>query len=201
MESSLLTHADLRAGAFAFAVAYTVARLVDGDEPVDVAALLPDAVRGVESAWTLPREPLWERDQGSPHAVSETLRSVFHAFPPAARGRLDSDALRTRIVSEARPHLPKRAATSANSPFVLLGGMHGLSLALLSPKAPQAVLDEIASFGGADAPAVGALAGSVLGARHGEAWIGNVPDRVSAWAESVARGRRPEDLHGFCDAT
>ena len=201
MESSLVTHADLRAAAFAFAVAYAVARLVDGDDAVDVAALLPDAVRGVEAAWTLPRQPIWERDQGSPHAVSEAIRAIFHAFPPNARLELDTDALRARIVAQARSHLPSGAATCTNSPFVLLGGMHALSLGLLSPQSPSTVLDEISSFGGVDAPAACAIAGAVLGSRYGASWVGSVPDRVGKWAEAIACGQRLEDLHAFCAAT
>ena len=200
LESSLVTHADLRAGVFAFAVAYAVARLVDGDEPVDVVAVLPDAVRGVEESWTLPRQPLWERDHGAPHAVSETMREVFHAFPPKERAVLDPAQLRARVVLQARPHMAKHGIAHPNGPFVLLGGMHALSMALLSPLAPGAVLDEIAAQGGGEAALVGAIAGTILGARYGTDWVGDVPDRVRRWADAIARGVRAEDRDEFVRA-
>ncbi|MFW5740212.1 MAG: ADP-ribosylglycohydrolase family protein [Myxococcota bacterium] len=198
MQSTLVTHADLRAGALAFAVAYAVARLVDGDEAVDVVGLLPDAVRGAEDAWSLPRQPLWERDQGAPHAVSEALRGVFHAFPTATRNRLDLATLRAQVARHARPHLPDGASTHANGPFVLLGGVHGLAIALLTIRSPHDVLASIRAQGGPDASAVAAIAGTVLGARYGDTWIGAVPARVARWAEGIAGGVCTEDRDTFC---
>jgi ADP-ribosylglycohydrolase len=190
MESSLVTHADLRAGVFAFAVAYSVARLVDGDALADVVTVLPAAVRGVEDSWTLPRHPNWERDQGAPHAVSDAMREIFHAFPQDRRHALRPEDLRDRVCLHALPHVPKKshAPLHVNSPFVLLGGLHALSMALLCSAEPKVILSEIAAQGGKSLGLVGAIAGTVLGARHGTGWVSDVPERVEKWAEAVARG-------------
>jgi len=197
MESSLLTHADLRAGAFAFAVAYSVGRLVDGEDPRDVASMLPLAVQGVEESWTMPRHPTWERETGAPHAVSGSLRSTFRSFPPNPRPAWTPEALREHVCQEARGHLPKHADTHPNGWFVLLGGLHALTMGLAAPWSPRDTLCAVIDAGGPAASMAAAIAGTLLGARHGSDWIGPVPARVSRWAYAIASGQPAEDRDAF----
>ncbi len=195
IESTLVTHADLRAAVFAFAVAYAVARLVEGKHGDEVIAVLPDVVRGVEDSWTLPRHCLWERDHGAPHVVSEALREVFSAYPPGSRRGIQAESLRSRVCLAARPHLTRGEAIKPNGAFVLCGGLHGLAAALLS-ESPEHVLEEISKQGG-EAELVGAIAGTVLGAKHGDEWIGSVPGRVVRWADALAAGSGAETRDEF----
>jgi ADP-ribosyl-[dinitrogen reductase] hydrolase len=200
-ESSLLTHADLRAAAFAFAVAYAVARLVDGDELVDVVTVLPSAVRGVEDSWAPPRHPAWERDQGQPHAVSDTMRDVFHSFPADRRGALPAEHIRDAVCVHALTRFSKQVSAHPNGSLVLLGGMHALAMALLSPEPAPSVLAQIAAQGGKDAGLVGAIAGTLLGARYGTRWRVVVPERVEQWADAIARGEALEGRDAFVGGT
>ncbi len=199
-ESSLVTHADLRAASFAFAVAYAVSRLVDGDAVGDVVAVLPSAVRGVEESWTLPRHAAWERDQGQPHAVSDTMRDVFHAFPADSRSGLQAEHIRDAVCVHALTRFRKQVPAHPNGSLVLLGGMHALAMALLSPDPPPAVLAQIAAQGGKDAGLVGAIAGTLLGSRYGAQWRAVAQERVERWADAIARGEALEGRDAFVGA-
>lgn len=57
-----------------------------------------------------------------------------------------------------------------NQGFSALGGIHGLTMALLPDIHPQQVLSEIVVLG-YDVDTVGAICGTVLGARFGTSWI------------------------------
>ena len=194
MESSLVTHGDVRAGALAFAVAYAVARFVGGDEPSDVAMLLPEAVRAVEDGWLNGREK-WRIDRTGGHQVSESLRTLIGAF--RGSGDVPLPALRQRVSELARPHL--RGGTGKAHPnqgFALLGGLHGLLVGLLAPGEPRALLAEIVRQG-YDTDTVAAIAGTVLGARHGDRWIPTErlldEARLQRWADAVAKGDAPAE--------
>ena len=73
MESSLTTHADVRAGALASAVAIASASLINGTSIGAIRAALPDAVRDVEEEWGCSSED-WVLERSRLHVVCESER-------------------------------------------------------------------------------------------------------------------------------
>jgi ADP-ribosyl-[dinitrogen reductase] hydrolase len=194
-ESSLVTHGDIRAGAFSYAIAATVAALLDGQPLAEIRNSLPNTVARQERGW-LNGRPDWNIDRRAGSLISRTL-AEFLAIDDA-----DPERIRRRICDLARPHLsdlfPK---VHPNEAFVLLGGLHALALALLPDVDPQAVLTDIVQLG-EDADTVAAIAGSLLGARFGTAWIPRhrLLDReaLEGYAESLVARQGPlEDRAAF----
>ncbi|MBL8794651.1 MAG: ADP-ribosylglycohydrolase family protein [Planctomycetia bacterium] len=194
-ESSLVTHGDIRAGAFSYAIAAAVAALL-ADEPVaKIRQTLPTMVAKHERAW-LNGRPEWAIDRNAGPLVSRVLAEFF------ATDDSDVERVRQRLCQLARPHLgdlyPK---VHPNEAFVLLGGLHALALALLPEVEPQALLADIVRQG-EDADTVAAIAGSLLGARCGTGWIprDRLLDRASLerYADAlVTRHGHPEERDTF----
>ena len=200
VESSLCTHGDIRAAAFAFAVAHAAARFVMGHSVPEIRAALPGTVAAVEEEW-LQGHAEWTIDRTAGHLVSRCLEEFF-------RDEWEGpEQIRTRIGELARPHLAKgftRAHPSQG--FVLLGGLHGLAMALTEQDDPAGILAEIVRQG-FDTDTVAAIAGGLLGARFGIEWVPlqrlRDRERLERYADAlVERGAPPEDLDTFvkCEA-
>jgi ADP-ribosylglycohydrolase len=185
MESSLMTHADIRTAATAFAIARAVAGFTRGSSPGEVRARLPQAVAEAEREWLDGRRE-WTIDRSAGQAVSTALEALLGEL---AR---DKDGIRKQVSELARPHLaPGFTKAHPNQGFVLLGGLHGLAMALVPDAQPAEVLSDIVRQG-YDTDTVAAICGGVLGARFGTAWIpvDRFVDsaRLEAYADSLARG-------------
>lgn len=246
-QSTLTTHADIRAAAIAHAVAWTVSQLIEARPLPDIRAALPAAVAAAEARWLAP-DPDWTHDRAAGHQISHTLAALLTDPMP------DAATLRQHISDHARPHLaagrtagfgpvepvelvrgaasgvvdPRRypastaglrlaagAASGAlggstwphpaftraapNQGFALLGGAHALLMSLRDDIDPQATLTEIVRQGD-DTDTVAAIAGSLLGARFGTAWIPtdrllDAP-RLTAWADALATAAPPPETRG-----
>ncbi len=192
--ASLMTHGDIRAAAIAFAVARTVRALIDGREPGVIRAALPELVAGAEEIWLAPREG-WTHDISAGHQVSRGLAALL------AGGIDDPAALRANIAKVARPHLADGFTQAhPNQGFALLGGAHGLLMALRDDAVPGETLAEIVRQG-YDTDTVAAIAGAVLGARFGTDWIPTARlldgPRLDAWADALISREAPEDRAAF----
>ncbi len=197
MESSLVTHGDLRAAALAFAVARSAALLIGGDSAEAVRARLADDVAAVELEWVEHR-PGWGIDRSGKCMVSQEIRALFTALPEDLAG------LRAVISERARPHLA-RGFTKAhvNQGFAILGGLHGLAVGLFPSGSPVELLASIMRQGD-DTDTVGAIAGGLLGARFGTDWIpiDRLRDgpRLEVYADAlVTRDGAPERRDGFIE--
>jgi ADP-ribosyl-[dinitrogen reductase] hydrolase len=197
MESSLVTHGDLRAGAIAYAVARSAALLIGGEGPAEVRARLADDVAAVELEW-IEHRPGWGIDRSGKHLVSQEIRALFTAMPDDLAG------LRATLSERAKPHLA-RGFTRAhvNQGFVILGGLHGLAVGLFPGGSPAELLASIMGQGH-DTDTVGAIAGGLLGARFGTGWIpmDRLRDgpRLEVYADAlVTRDGAPERRDGFIE--
>jgi ADP-ribosylglycohydrolase len=197
MESSLVTHGDVRAGALAFAVARASALLIEGLTADAVRARLADDVAAVETAW-LDQRPGWGIDRSGKHLVSRSIRDLFAALPRDLAG------LRAVIAERAKPHLvPGFVNAQVNEGFVILGGLHGLAVGLFPSGTPAELLSSIMCQGN-DTDTVGAIAGGLLGARFGIGWIPTprLRDglRLEVYADAlVTRDGAPERRDGFIE--
>jgi ADP-ribosyl-[dinitrogen reductase] hydrolase len=164
MESSLVTHSDIRAGALAFAVARAISLLVNGVSVSEVRHRLPSDVDTVETEWLYGHRG-WGMDRSAGHVVSESIAAILE------QDFADFDALRHGISLNSRPHLAAGIMKAhPNQGFVLLGGLHGLAMGLWPEGAPNDLLCEIMRQG-YDTDTIGAICGGILGARYGTGWI------------------------------
>lgn len=188
MEASLVTHRDQQAAVVAYAVAETVRRLVSGESATEVLDRLSSRVRGVEDAWLEAAD--WAVHPSAGHAVS-TVLEVLCLEPPA-----DLPTLGKHVSQLARPFLTARADARPNQGFALLGGIHGLTAGLLGAAEPGARLAAVVGKGD-DTDTVGAICGTVLGARHGDGWIPTDrltdANRLQQWADALADGGPPPE--------
>lgn len=182
MESSLVTHGDLRAASLAMAVALATADLVEGRSVDQVVSSLPSRLERIETCW-IQGHVDWPivRDHG--HSVSQALAALFTS------GARTPDQVREVVRRLAAPHLPPDHPRHPSDPFVLLGGLHAVGIALLSPGPPRELLVDIVRQG-YDTDTVAAIAGTLLGARHGASWIPHARfvdgERLRAHADALA---------------
>lgn len=197
MESSAVTHGDLRSIALAYAVAWSCARLVNGATVDQVRAELPDAVAEGEDEW-LHGKSAWAVDRAGRHQLSLGLARVLAVLPQTVVG------LGVHVTRLGRPFADaKFAPAHANHAFALLGGLYGLSAALLDDVDPAATLLGIVRQG-EDTDTVAAIAGGVLGARFGSAWVPKhrLQDRarLEVYARALAtRAAAPESIAALLD--
>jgi ADP-ribosylglycohydrolase len=195
MSSSLVTHGDIRAGSLSSAVVLAVSGLIQGDSIETLRSELPERLRKVERAW-LDGYTNWGHDRKAGTLVSDGLEALF-AYTPK-----DLDDLRQKLSKLAKPHLAKGFTRAhPNQGFVLLGGAHGLWMALFGGDDPQEILSEIVRQG-FDTDTVAAIAGGVLGARFGTDWIPVERlldrERLEAYANAmVHQTPAPESLDDF----
>jgi len=165
LESSLMTHSDQRAAVFAAVVSEAVSLYTQYDSPNDVLEELADfALLAEERAQKLTAEG-WRVDFAESRLVSGVLRKAMEwADQPVSE-------VRRQISKWALPHLAKGFTRAhPNQGFVLLGGLHALMMASRSDLEPEEALLSIIREG-YDTDTVAAIAGSLLGARHGFSWI------------------------------
>lgn len=195
MESSLVTHADLRAAVLAYAVAYTTAQLIAGREAGDIWKGLAQAVAEVECEW-LAGHHEWPCYRPAGPVISDSIARLTADSPANLR------ELQTRLIDNARPYLESpRDRLHPNQGFALLGGLHALLVGLWPENDASGLLSGIIRLGG-DADTVGAICGGILGARFGDRWIPTEHlydrDRLLAYAQAiVSRDAAPEDMATF----
>jgi ADP-ribosyl-[dinitrogen reductase] hydrolase len=198
MRSSLITHGDIRAAAIAFAVAWAAARLVGGHDAAVVRSGLSAAVRAVEDEW-LHGHLDWKLDRSAGNQISDALGVYFDrpSDTPAA--------IRERVSELGRPFLADGFTRAhPNQGFALLGGLHGLAMALRDVGGPQDSLQAIV-VEGFDTDTVAAIAGGLLGARFGSGWIASKRlldiERLTAWAAALSvRSSPPESREALLAA-
>jgi len=125
------------------------------------------------------------------HLVSHALRSIFEDCDLG-----DIEGIRKWISENAKVYLDSKHKAHVNQGFVLLGGIHGLVMALLPDVHPQHILSDVIVLG-YDTDTVAAICGTVLGARFGAGWIPLdqllEQDRLLAYARAVAVVGRSQD--------
>jgi ADP-ribosylglycohydrolase len=194
VESTLVTHAELRAAAIAYAAAWAAAALVRGEPVAQVRAGLPPAVAEIEAIWS---EPLgWRVDVSGGDAVSRGLAALFDDLPD------DPAAVRERVCDIAAESLDpglvagRRTRPHPNGGYALSGGAHALAVGLADAVDPTWALGELVGLG-YDTDTAGAIAGGLLGARFGCGWIPveRITDgaAISAWADAVATRAGPAE--------
>ena len=194
LEASAVTHAELLAITLGYAVAFVAGRLVEGDSAARVRALLPAAVARAESEWC-ERRANWTLDRTATLRLSGALSALF-AVPPSGLRALASRVLElgssTLGVGAPPPH--------PNHGFSLLGGLFALGVALEDDVEPVAALNEVVRLG-EDTDTVAAIAGGLLGARFGAAWIPKSQlvdaEYLSGYAAAVCTGVASESLESL----
>ena len=186
MEASLTTHADIRAGALAYAVTYAVAALIAGDTTKKIKKELSKAVAQVESEW-LTNHLHWTIERSTDNLVSQGIEAIF------SKPWQKPEQLRSHISQCAKRHLAKGFTKAhPNQGFVLLGGLHGLAMALSHWEEPNLILTEIIAQG-YDTDTVAAICGGVLGARFGVDWIPlekfQEQERLVKYGEAMAKSQ------------
>jgi ADP-ribosylglycohydrolase len=185
LSSSFTTHGDIQAGAIAYAVAWSVARLVAGESAEEVRRQLPAEVERIETEW-LDGHAHWTIDRRAKHIISEGLAAL------EARAPASFEELRQAISTIAKPHLADGFTKAhPNQGFALLGGAHALWMALWPKISPQDALGEIIRQG-YDTDTVAAIAGGILGARVGASFVPVQrfvdADRLLRYADALADG-------------
>lgn len=188
--SSLMTHAHGVAAFTAHAVAACAFGFLQGLNLADLQQKLPLWVREAEEIWLSRSE--WSFDRTERHLVSDTLEGAFRQNFRSFRD------LRNWVSETAKPHLSDGFTRAhPNQGYGLLGGLHGILMSLRSEE-PLELLNEIVRQG-FDTDTVAAIAGGLLGARHGAGWIPmqDLLDRERIWA--YAQGQT-EDLPTYLRA-
>lgn len=220
--SSLVTHADLRAAAMSYAVFRAARMFVLGQTAAQIREELPREVRALELyligeltssmnraagiagqlnqlGW--PFDQAWPFDQTDRHSVSEVLGGVLQL---AGGLQISHAEISDFVLKKGEPYVESRFRRHIhpNNPFVLLGGVHALALALQDNADPLEILRYIVNLGD-DTDTVAAIAGGILGARFGTYWI---PERelVNRWrieqyANSLISGVPAEDRLVFIE--
>jgi ADP-ribosylglycohydrolase len=180
IEFSLLTHHDPRSIAAALALAWTLARLTQAastDQPPDsptlaleIARELPEWVHEWEDVLVL-EYPQYVPDSqlGSVHHFSSALK------PLATLLREENDQMaHNTILAQANASAPEHPIAQLHDAFAPASVVTALYRAFSARQFSEGLLATIQ--GGGDADTVGALTGTLLGARFGadsipEAWI------------------------------
>ncbi|MBK8201478.1 MAG: ADP-ribosylglycohydrolase family protein [Bdellovibrionales bacterium] len=220
--SSLVTHADLRAAAMSFAVFRAARMFVLGYSAADIREQLPREVRAIElyligqltssmntvagiagqlnqPGW--PFDQAWPFDQTDPHSVSEALGAVLQW---AGGLQISNLEISDFVLKMGEPYVASRFRRHIhpNNPFVLLGGVHALALALQDNADPLEILRYIVNLGD-DTDTVAAIAGGILGARFGTDWIPETEFadrwRIRNYANKLVSGTPVEDPYVFLE--
>ncbi|MNV11772.1 ADP-ribosylglycohydrolase [compost metagenome] len=166
-ESSAITHADIAAIAFSFAIADAVHMFVNGYTIDEVKANLGSHVMAFENQ-IFHGYADWNINRSKDNLVSNTINSLLIDYDFELK---DLNKVREKISELAKPHLAEGFVKAhPNQGFVLTGGMHALVMALQNQLNPQEALISIVNMG-YDTDTVAAIAGSILGARYGYDWI------------------------------
>lgn len=168
-ESTLMTHGDIRAASFSYAVAFVVQYLLSQEHAdwITVEWIADNVAEYTNNFEDKLRKEYkhWSMDSLEPYVVSNTLQSFFsvdHGNPKE---------MREAISKLAKPLLQDgHTKAHPNQGFVMLGGLHAMAMALKDNRPPKEVLLDIIRQG-YDSDTVAAIAGGMLGARYGSEWI------------------------------
>ncbi len=220
--SSLVTHADLRAAAMSFAVFRAARMFILGQTAAQIREELPREVRAIElyligqltssmnnvagiagqlnqPGW--PFDQAWPFDQTDRHSVSEVLGKVLQWAGGLQISHLEISDF---VLKMGEPYVESRFRRHIhpNNPFVLLGGVHALALALQDNADPSEILRYIVNLGD-DTDTVAAIAGGILGARFGTDWIPETEfrdrGRMTMYANKLVSGAPVEDPYVFLE--
>lgn len=196
LESSLMTHADIRSATFSYLVAFTVFSFINGKTPEEITAVLTLEAKKTEEH-ILSSYRHWNIDLSGKHQVSEGVEKLL------SEPVKNLQETRENISSFAKPYLAEGFSKAhPNQGFVLTGGFHALAVALQKEiSSPNDALFDIIRLG-YDTDTVAAIAGSMLGARFGEEWIDKSKLLNATFIEETAtslvtRQSSPEILKRF----
>lgn len=188
LESTLVTHRHLSVAAMAYAVARAVGLFVTGGTIEEVRGQLPGDVAAFERHSRAHAE-VWGLDHTSSGNVATALAEVI------AAGNGEAARIPELVCDVAKAFLPPASPTHPNYGSVFLGGIHALAVSLQERPRPQSCLLRIVRKG-ADTDTVACIAGGILGARLGPAWVPRRHlldrNRLQDWAESLSAARRLE---------
>ncbi len=165
VEQSLVTHRDPRALALACGVAYIIARGASGSwDGTTEKERMEQFIAFIEQA-----EGYIEREYI--HLIDITCSDFFREVAKAVKGfpyllELDRRQVWKQIVMEANRHFPKQKLSEPAHGFALAGGVTAMFLGLAGKIFSDSVIEVISL--GKDTDTMGALVGSMLGARLGE---------------------------------
>lgn len=193
LESSLVTHADARAIASAYAIAVAVARLVAGHAAPDIRSSLVAQVREFELRHLAPRFPNLAECRAFSGVLGVALDAAHASLAASREALCVAGAAAMQADMQHSPLTP-------NHPFALVGCVHALSAALWPSAEPVTMLGEVIRQGG-DTDTIGAIAGALLGARFGGAWVpvGRLRDHsaLTRYAEALVTRQLPESEEDF----
>lgn len=195
LESTFMTHGDIRAGVYAYAVTFVIASFINGKDANTIKQELADEMYKAEQ-YVLEKYSKWSVDISQPHVVSEGIRELF-SFS------LTIQTARKKITSIAKPHLAEGFSKAhPNQGFVLTGGLHALYMSLQDELQPKEALLSIVREG-YDTDTVAAIAGSMLGARYGTEWIPTHQfvdqERIVKYGQAMVSKETPEGYPTFLE--
>lgn len=193
-ESTFITHGDIRSASIAYAVAYANRLLVLEENPTTIAKGLAGAVQEFED-FVLENYSDWNIQPDKKGEIPNGLDSFFKKDYESVA------AMRKEISKIAAPLLMENFTKAhPNQGFALLGGLHALALSLLDNRQPKEILLDIIRQG-YDTDTVAAIAGGLLGSRHGTDWIPVEEfldkDRILTYAEAIVTRRPIENVNVF----
>lgn len=192
--STFITHADARAASIAYAVAWVTQQyLLDKDDTYIIENIGKSVLEAEE--WAKVKYKGWKLvDLTGANQVSDGITELF-----GGNYRTEKD-LRNKISKIAAPLLQEGFTKAhVNQGFCLLGGLHAISMAVLFGDNPKETLLSIVREG-YDTDTVAAVAGGILGAKHGIEWIPMnqiyEPERLIHYSEALV-SRRVESESAF----
>lgn len=196
LQSSLMTHADIRAATFSYIVSYVVYCFVNNKNINEIVSSLSLEAEKTENE-ILNNYKNWNIDTSGKNQVSKALKQLL------SEPVKDINLKRKEISDFAKPYLAKGFTKAhPNQGFVLTGGIHALCVALqeqiINPN--DELLDIIKM--GYDTDTVAAIAGSILGARFGCSFIEEDKimelDRINKYATAlIEKLNQPETMQEF----
>lgn len=214
MESSLVTHRDMRAAATAYAIAYLSAAIIRGDSIDRIAHQLPFAIERAEVEYGERRQSPWAAkgilDPQSIFATSIQLSKLLQKLKVLTNHwthSVDLNEVSAAVLGLANEGFAVTGAgaplTDVNDAFSFASGFHALALAMVAVNAhrngeaidPIPVIKHAISKGG-DADTVAAILGGLLGAHFGVRWIQKtgahkmLPQSVNQYSKMIKAFRK-----------
>jgi ADP-ribosyl-[dinitrogen reductase] hydrolase len=191
--ATFVTHASLAGASTSFAVAYIVHQFINGKSAQEIRESLVTVIKQYETEYGSDNDLKWNishRDVQK-HAVSETLEKIllFMNESTETDAGIFLSELRDTISESARIYLTaisdidekskKIQAYHVNQGAVLLGGIHAITVSLIShiDISPNDILLSICQLG-YDTDTVAAIAGTMLGARYGMKFLEPFLDKI-----------------------
>lgn len=191
--STFVTHSDVRAASIAYAVTWVAQQYLLDKEDSYIIENIGNAVYEAEE-WAKVKYKGWRLVDFT--GVNQVSAGITELFKGTYR---NENELRNKISKIAAPLLQEGFTKAhVNQGFCLLGGLHAISMAVLFGNDPKEALLSIVREG-YDTDTVAAVAGGILGAKHGIDWIPLEQfydsDRVMEYADAlVTKKVEKEDL-------